>query len=57
MDATTNFPAEPFGTDPRCVDALCKLGLVSRVTPAAALKMAKFVEASFKRDSKEGHSL
>ena len=57
MEVASNFPTGPFGGSPKLLEGLCKLGMVSRVTPAAALKMARFVEATFVKDSQEGHAL
>ena len=57
MDRASNFPTEPFASNALLLDALKRVSLQAKVTPAAALKMARFVEASAKKDLKQGHAL
>ncbi len=57
MDKAKNFPAELFASDANLLDALKRLGLQSSMTPAAALEMASFVEASVEDDPQQGHAL
>ena len=55
MEAATSFPAEPFD-QPWLLNALRSLNLQTRITPEAALEMARFVEAVARRDESLGHS-
>ena len=57
MDRATSFPSGLFGTDKRLLSALGALDLQSRVTPIAALEMARFVEAASQKDRSHGLAL
>ena len=57
MDKAENFPAESFASYTTLLDALKRLSLQSSMTPAAALEMASFVEASAKQNPQQGHVL